>query len=431
MGSDSYRVCCRRSQRLVIPMPKPSRVTSILRQTRRLSGGVSLNAVTSIPGLVGYWKSDPQYLFEDSAGTTPASTSGTGPVGQWRAVGANPALTTVTVANSGFDADSDWTKGTGWSIGSGVATKTPGSASSISQTVSLTPGVQYLITWTMTRSAGTFTPQFKGGTTVAGTSLNTSGTFTENLVAVTGNTTLDLFCDGNFAGTIDDVSVVAVSGLVAVESTTANKPILRKTPTTGVYWADSNTSTSALDVALGNLGSACTVARSGAEGVTFTEGVTISSTYNLAPAFSFNSDVALFNRALTATEKALVTRYMQRGVPVLGSNSLSLNLDSAAWGSIGTVSGITATGFTSTGTGGRRTTSELAMEKHYLFKESFSKTGSAQNSIRCGVDIASSTATSGTISGIGYPVTATIGVYLRLSATDTLTISSLSAQELL
>ena len=392
---------------------------------------LDLQAIQRISGLVGYWKADPQYLFEDSAGTTPASTSGTGPVGQWRAVGVTPTLTAVTVANSGFDADSDWTKGTGWTIGSGVATKTAGAAASLSQAITLTAGSVYLITWTMTRTAGTLLPRFTGGTTVSGTALSASGTYSENLVAVTGNTTLEFYGDASFAGTVDDVSVVALGGLAAVEATTANKPILRKTPTTGIYWADSNTATSALNVALGNLGSACTVARSGAEGVTFTEGVTISSTYNLAPAFSFNADVAIFNRALTATEKALVTRYMQRGVPVLGSNSLSLNLDSAAWGSIGTVSGITATGFTSTGTGGRRTTSELAMEKHYLFKESFSKTGSAQNSIRCGVDIASSTATSGTISGIGYPVTATIGVYLRLSATDTLTISSLSAQELL
>ena len=295
---------------------------------------LDLQAIQRIPGFVGYWKADPQYLFEDSAGTTPASTSGTGPVGQWRAVGVTPTLTAVTVANSGFDADSDWTKGTGWTIGSGVATKTAGSAASLSQAITLAAGSVYLITWTMTRTAGTLLPRFTGGTTVSGTALSASGTYTENLVAITGNTTLEFYGDASFAGTVDDVSVVVLTGVVAVEATTANKPILRKTPTTGVYWADANTSTSALNVALGNLGSACTVARSGAEGVTFTENVSITSTYNIAPAFSFNADVAIFNRALTATEKALITRYMGRAVPMLGSNLITngtFDTDTTGW----------------------------------------------------------------------------------------------------
>lgn len=295
---------------------------------------LDLQAIQRIPGLVGYWKPDPQYLFEDSAGTTPASTSGTGPVGQWRAVGVTPTLTAVTVANSGFDADSDWTKGTGWTIGSGVATKTAGSAAALSQAITLTAGSVYLITWTLTRTSGTLLPRFTGGTTVSGTALSASGTYSENLVAVTGNTTMEFYGDASFAGTVDDVSVVLLTGVVAVEATTALKPILRKTPTTGVCWADSNTSASALNVALGNLGSACTLARATAEGVTFTENVSITSTYNIAPAFSFNSDVAIFNRALTAIEKALITRYMARAVPMLGSNLIingTFDTDTTGW----------------------------------------------------------------------------------------------------
>ena len=319
---------------ILAPVLSQDRALSMSRQRDLLD----LQAIQRISGLVGYWKADPQYLFEDSAGTTPASTSGTGPVGQWRAVGVTPTLTAVTVANSGFDADSDWTKGTGWTIGSGVATKTAGSAASLSQAITLTAGSVYLITWTLTRTAGTLLPRFTGGTTVSGTALSASGTYTENLVAVTGNTTLEFYGDASFAGTVDDVSVVLLTGVVAVEATTALKPILRKTPITGVYWADSNTATSALNVALGNLGSACTVARSSAEGVTFTEGVTISSTYNIAPAFAFNSDVAIFNRALTATEKALITRYMARAVPMLGSNLVTngtFDTDLTGWSKYG------------------------------------------------------------------------------------------------
>ena len=63
--------------------------------------------------------------------------------------------------------------------------------------------------------------------------------------------------------------------------------------------------------------------------------MTISSTYNIASAFGFNGDVAIFNRALTASEKALITRYMQRGVPLLGANLVknsSFATDLAHWG---------------------------------------------------------------------------------------------------
>jgi len=123
-------------------------------------------------------------------------------------------------------------------------------------------------------------------------------------------------------------------GPAALQATTAVKPYLRKTPVSNVYWLDSNTATSALTATLGNLGSACTVAQAGAEGVAFTENVTISSTYNIAPAFGFNGDVAIFNRALTASENALLTRYMSRGVPVLGSNLVTngtFDTDTTGW----------------------------------------------------------------------------------------------------
>ena len=36
---------------------------------------LDLQAIQRIPGLVGYWKADPQYMFEDSAGTTPAESA--------------------------------------------------------------------------------------------------------------------------------------------------------------------------------------------------------------------------------------------------------------------------------------------------------------------------------------------------------------------
>ncbi len=102
-----------------------------------------------------------------------------------------------------FAADSNWTKGTGWTIGSGVATATAGSASDLSQTTApLINAVVYVVTYTLTRTAGSITP--KCGTQV-GTSRSASGTYTE---VITANGTAFLFSkDASFAGTLDNVSV--------------------------------------------------------------------------------------------------------------------------------------------------------------------------------------------------------------------------------
>ncbi|MBP7983765.1 MAG: hypothetical protein KAY97_02775 [Chromatiaceae bacterium] len=299
---------------LLAPVLRPEMVLS------RQQALLDLQAIQRIPGLAGYWPADPAYLYEDSAGTIPANTNGTGVVGCWRRVGDAPVYTPVTINNPGFDTDTGWTKGTGWSIADGVATHVGPTSGNLSQAVSFAPGATYLITWTMTRTAGSIRPVFFGGTTISGDYISASGTYSENFTAVTGNTTLVFEATPDFAGTVDNVTLVSVSNAPALQATTAVKPYLRRTPTSNVTWLYSNTSTSALTATLGNIGSACTVARAGAEGVTFTEGVTISSTYNIAPAYGFNGDVAIFNRALTVTEKALVTRYMSRGVPVLGSN---------------------------------------------------------------------------------------------------------------
>ena len=106
----------------------------------------------------------------------------------------------------------------------------------------------------------------------------------------------------------------------AYQATTENKPILRQTPETGIYWLDSNTATSALTATFAeSLGSNCTIVRAGPDGVTFLEGQTIGTTYNIAPIYGFNTDVMIVNRALTVPEKALLTRYMGRRVPQLGS----------------------------------------------------------------------------------------------------------------
>jgi hypothetical protein len=112
--------------------------------------------------------------------------------------------------NNTFSSGANWTTGTGWSIGAGVATKSPGTESSLAQTLTIAtaPGVTYRLTYTITRSAGTITPRFTGGTTVTGTSRNASGTYTEYLTAVAGNVTFELLADAAFDGTVDNVYLV-------------------------------------------------------------------------------------------------------------------------------------------------------------------------------------------------------------------------------
>ena len=367
---------------------------------------LDLQAIQRIPGLVGYWKSDPQYLFEDSAGTTPASTNGTGPVGHWKPVGIQTTLGPELVTDPGFDNAAAWATKTNFVVANSVLTiddATPYQSFAQLATVSLGLNWYEIVIVIDSVTSGSFKTQHSNGTTTTYSSIlmNAAGTYrfyhyTQN------NTTIGIRTESlGFVGVISSISMRLVSGIPAAQPTTANKPILRKTPTTGVYWADSNTSTSALNVALGNLGSACTVARSGAEGVTFTEGVTISSTYNIAPAFGFNADVAIFNRALTETEKALITRYMQRAVPLLGSNiANAINTSLSVWTAGGTNTkefgpdGLTITyvdntaGYTMLRSNNSELTTNLTVGVYYLLKTRIKAVGSVSLRVQNGVGVA-------------------------------------------
>lgn len=318
---------------LLAPVLRPEMVLS------RQQALLDLQAIQRIPGLAGYWSTDPAYLFEDSAGTIPANTDGTGVVGYWRRAGAAPVYTPVAIINGTFDTDIGWYKDAGWSIADGVATKTAGGVGNIYQGYSFAAGTAYRISFTVTRTSGTGGVQayLFGGTTVFDELINASGSYQRVIIAATGNNVFGFIASSTFAGTIDNVVVESIANWGASQATTTKKPILRRTPTSNVYWLNSDTDDE-LTATLGNLGAACTVAKSGAEGVTFTEGVTISSTYNIAPAYGFNGDVAIFNRALTASEKALLTRYMQRGVPRLGANLVTngtFDTDTTGWTKFG------------------------------------------------------------------------------------------------
>jgi len=121
-------------------------------------------------------------------------------------------LPTELVTNGTFDTDSDWTKGTGWSISNGKASRTSQSGSTAcDQSISLIAGRKYKIIYTLTINAGSFNVRFSGTTNVNGLTRTTSGTYTDFLVAATGNNTFRLVgADGSFVGSIDNVSVKEV-----------------------------------------------------------------------------------------------------------------------------------------------------------------------------------------------------------------------------
>ena len=114
------------------------------------------------------------------------------------------------VTNGTFDADTAWTKGTGWTISGGVAScdGSQTANSDLSQAATVVAGKTYIITATVTRSAGTV--YLKVGDTT-GAAITASGTFTQTLVA--GSTGVIMArADSSFVGSVDNISVFETDG---------------------------------------------------------------------------------------------------------------------------------------------------------------------------------------------------------------------------
>jgi hypothetical protein len=188
-------------------------------------------------GEVGHWAAgyDPAagQLYQVSNGTSPATAAGQ-PVGLAldTSKGTSPGPESVT--NGGFDVDANWAKGAGWSIGAGAAAKVAGTASNLSQSVTLVSGRAYQVRYQVAWIAGIVTPQFAGGTTVNGISRAESGTFTEIIIAVSGNDTFRINGGGTFEGAIDNVSVPELPGRPALQATSMSRPTLSRAPKGGV-----------------------------------------------------------------------------------------------------------------------------------------------------------------------------------------------------
>ena len=127
-------------------------------------------------------------------------------------------LTPNLVTNGTFDTDSDWTKGTGWSIGSGVATHT-GSAGYLRQDGVLTPFKWYrvyiYVSGRTTGSGGFINAFYNGDTTNTGKTYASNGWHVAYIQPKAGQTTFRFYGGANYDGSIDNVIVQEVPASVA------------------------------------------------------------------------------------------------------------------------------------------------------------------------------------------------------------------------
>lgn len=118
--------------------------------------------------------------------------------------------------NGGFDGNADgWALGTGWAYGSNKVTKTAGTGANLSQDVEgvLEGGKYYLVTFTVTRSAGSIKFRMNAGLTpavidvgTASAAITKSGTYTRLFLCPADPMDVVFEADNTFAGDIDSVS---------------------------------------------------------------------------------------------------------------------------------------------------------------------------------------------------------------------------------
>ena len=156
---------------------------------------------------------DPRIWSLDNFGENLLANPRGGGLYEWQ-----PSFSVVElVLNGGFDTDTAWAKGTGWTISGGVANKAAGTASLLTQNLQnlVTPGKTYQVTFTVSLAAGTLKFRTNAGSPTpaiidvgtASTAITQSGTYTRNFRAPASLVDMVFSADAAFAGTIDNVSV--------------------------------------------------------------------------------------------------------------------------------------------------------------------------------------------------------------------------------
>jgi len=117
------------------------------------------------------------------------------------------------ITNGTFDADSTWVKETGWTIADGVATcdGTQSNTSNLFQNASLSPGLIYEVTFTLSSySDGTL--YARCGADGYGTAREANGTYVERIASIGKPYERFAFeASSDFAGSVDTVTAYLVT----------------------------------------------------------------------------------------------------------------------------------------------------------------------------------------------------------------------------
>ena len=130
-------------------------------------------------------------------------------------VGQNGLIQTVgffgseKVTNGDYATDSDWTKGTGWTISGGKASQS-GGVGQLSQTIGLATGVACRIEITLTITAGTI--RIAPGPSGVHADFSVSGTHSFNSSFGGSSTLFILGTSSSFVGSISNVSIKEITG---------------------------------------------------------------------------------------------------------------------------------------------------------------------------------------------------------------------------
>ena len=146
-------------------------------------------------------------LYKASIVTTPTAYG----VGVLNSIKPAYALGENLVTNGDFVTDSNWTKGTGWTISGGKANcdGSQSSQSNLYQTGIVPINKTYKVTFTIVVNAGSMVLAIGGSN--AQPTVSSSGTYTFTSKATSGDSNLYFSASSDFVGSIDNVSVKKVT----------------------------------------------------------------------------------------------------------------------------------------------------------------------------------------------------------------------------
>lgn len=143
---------------------------------------------------------------------------------EWQPAASYPEI----IENGDFAASAGWTAGTDWTIATGVATKTAGTASNLAQAIDddAEGGKTYRVQFTVTRAAGTLKLGINAGLASpaivdVGFPVNASGTYSRLITLPAEPLDLVFQADSSFAGTVDNVSFKLESKAYRIETAPA------------------------------------------------------------------------------------------------------------------------------------------------------------------------------------------------------------------